>query len=91
MTLLTYTNGNAHTSPRRLTGTAHLGSHWTTAVRVLRSAALAAVEHAGCRQSATVDRVGGEIIDHLGELDSRALHVLQVVFAVLVRASRNGG
>lgn len=90
MTLAVYTNGNSPSTRlhRRLTGTAHRGPHWVHAVQVLRAALHNAVEHAGWRRSATADQVGSDIIDHIGELDAKALHVLAVVFGVLVRASR---
>jgi hypothetical protein len=91
MTLVTYSNGpGPSTAPirrRRLTGTAHSGPHWVCAVRILRSATLNAVEHAGWRRSATADAVGTSIIDHIEELDAKSLHVLAVVFSMLVRAS----
>jgi hypothetical protein len=33
-------------------------------------------------------RVGDDIIDRIGELDAKALHVLAVVFGILIRTSR---
>lgn len=91
MTLAVYTNGRRPSTAvnhrRRLTGTAHKGPHWVTAVRILRSATQNAVEHAGWRRSATVDQVGSDIIDRINELDTRGLHVLSFVFAVLICAS----
>ena len=85
MTLAVYTNGNRpSTHPRRrLTGTAHRGPHRVNAVRILRSATQNAVEHAGWRRSATANEVGSTIIDGIGELDGKCLHVLAVVFAIL--------
>jgi hypothetical protein len=92
MTTLTYTNSNAPSTGRvhhkRLTGTAHAGPHWVNAVRVLRTATENAVAHAGQRRSATPDRVGSDIIDQVGELDPKSLHVLAMVFGMIVRASR---
>ena len=72
----------------RLTGTVHRGPHWTSAVRVLRVAVQNAVEHAWAPRSANADFVGTQVIDQIGELDAKSLHVLAVTFAVLVRASR---
>jgi hypothetical protein len=93
MTLATYTNGSqpSTTAPRRrrLTGTAHRGPNWVNGVRILRAATLNAVEHAGWRRSATADEVGSAIIDQIGELDGRALHVLSFVFSVLIRNAQS--
>lgn len=94
MTLASYTNGTSPSTAsihrrRRLFGTAHAGPAWTSAVRVLRSATQNAVEHAGWRRSCAADRVGTVIIDQIGELDAKALHVLAVVFAILVRNSKH--
>ena len=47
-----------------------------------------AVQNADWRQSATTDQVGTTIIDRIGELDAKALHVLAMVFAMLVRMPR---
>ena len=90
MTLAVYTNGSSSSTHlhRRLTGTAHRGPAWVSAVRVLRSAVQNAVEHAEPRRSVTADQVGTDIIDRIGELDGRSLHVLAVMFGVLVRASQ---
>jgi hypothetical protein len=90
MVLAVYTNGSpSSTHPRRrLAGTAHRGPAWVSAVRVLRSAVQNALEHAGPHRSATADQVGTDVIDHIGELDERSLHVLAVTFGVLVRASQ---
>ena len=91
MTLAIYTNGNRpSTHPRRrLVGTAHRGPHWTSAVRVLRTALQNAVEHAWNPRSATADFVGTQIIDQIGELDGKSLHVLAVAFSILVRNSQH--
>ena len=94
MTLVTYTNGpspsTAHPHRRRLTGTAHRGPGWVNAVHCLRAATQNALQHGGWRRSATInkDKVGLHIIDHIDELDTKALHVLAVVFGILVKASR---
>jgi hypothetical protein len=92
MTLIAYTNNgpspSTHHSRRRLAGTAHRGPAWTNAVHVLRAGVQNAVEHSGSRRSTTPDRVGSDIIDHIDQLDAKALHVLAVVFSMLVRASR---
>jgi hypothetical protein len=85
----TYTNGKSRaTVPHRLPGVKHKGPHWVASVQVLRSAIHNAREHAGWRSSATPDTVGTVIIDTIGELDSRALHVLAVTHGILVRASK---
>lgn len=95
MTVVTYTNGHrpsTHAPVRRrrgLVGTAHSGPNWVNAVCILRSATQNAVSHAGWRRSVTTDAVGSTIIDGIGELDSKALHVLAVVFAILVRTSEH--
>jgi hypothetical protein len=87
--VVSYINARPQTTPRprRLMGTTHRGPSWVNAVRILRVATQNAVEQAGWQQYATADAVGTSIIDTLGELDSRALHVLAVVHAILVRAS----
>jgi hypothetical protein len=94
MTSIHYTNGDTGTTTgprprRRLTGTAHRGPHWINGARILRLALQGLREHAGWRRTATVDQIGTDIIDRIHELDDRSLHVLQFVFAVLVRASRS--
>jgi hypothetical protein len=91
MTLAVYTNSHRpSTHPRRrLVGTAHSGPHWVNVVRILRSATQNAVNHAGWHRSATADQVGSTIIDQIGELDTKSLHVLSVGFSILVRTSQN--
>ena len=91
MTLAVYTNSHRPSTHlrRRLVGTTHTGPAWTSAVRVLRAAIPNAVEHAGWRRSITADQVGTTIIDRIGELDGKALHVLAVVFSILVRNSHH--
>jgi len=92
MTLGTYSNGpTPSTHPRRrpLVGTAHKGEHWVNALRILPIATQNAVQHAGhFRKCATPDQVGSFIIDHIDELDHKALHVLAVMFSDLVREAR---
>lgn len=88
MTLALYTNGNPPSiHHHRLTGTAHRGPNWVSAVHVLRAATQNAVEHARWCRSATANQVGSNIIDRIEELDSKALHVLAVVFGILIKAS----
>ena len=83
MTNSVYINGRRPSSvPTHLhrrpliVGSAHSGPHWTNAVRILRSATQNAVVHAGWRRSITTDHVGTTIIDGIGELDGKSLHVL---------------
>ena len=95
MTLVSYTNGNSPSTSfltnrrRKLVGTAHSGPHWVNAVRVLRAATVNAYA-----QDAAWGRLPPRLIasaprssTESSELDSRALHVLSVVFAILVRAA----
>lgn len=89
MSLLTSFDPTPSTHRQRLTGTKHRGTHWINAARLVRLALQGAREHAGWRRSATVDRIGTDIIDRIHELDDRSLHVLQFAFTVLVRASRD--
>lgn len=95
MSLVSYTaSRGASSSPippqyrRRVIGTSHDGPAWTAAVRLLRGAALNAVAHAHVRKSVTSDAVGTTVIDTVGELDRRSLHVLAVVHGILLRASK---
>lgn len=91
MTVATYnTNGRrpSTTSTHHRFGTVYRGPAWTSAARVLRTAVQNAVEHAGWHRSATANEVGTTIIDGIGELDSKALHVLAVVFSILTRTSQ---
>lgn len=69
----------------KIVGTRHEGVHWKSAVNVLHAAVTNATEHASERVS--VDDVGVTIIDSIGLLDARALHVLALVFGMLLRAS----
>jgi len=57
-------------------------------VRVLRAAVTNAVEHAGVRRSVTSNSIGVDVIDNITRLDAKSLHVLALVFAMLIRASR---
>jgi hypothetical protein len=68
-------------------GTAHRGEAWTQQVRLLR--VLLETTHCQCPQGvqADADAVGLDIIEHLGELDPKAVHVLRTVFATLHRLS----
>ena len=88
MTIATYNESRSsiNTRRRRLTGTLHRGPAWTSAVRVLRSAVLNAIEQAPWgRPASTANLVGSEIIDRIHELDSKSLHVLALTFSILVR------
>jgi hypothetical protein len=69
-------------------GTAHRDG-WTPQVRLLRVliAATYAVTPRGLRGDA--DSVGSEIIEHIGELDQKAIHVLRVIFPMLWKLSGN--
>ena len=94
ISLVQYNTSRAASSPipqyrRRIIGTAHDGPAWTRAVGMLRGAALNAVAHACNRKSVTADAVGTTVIDTIGELDKRSLHVLAVVYGVLLRASKH--
>lgn len=97
MTHATYTsNGTGATAgavtilPRKkLPGNiANIGSAWTQAVRTVRAAVNAAVEHAPQRHSFDANRVADLVIDLVGELDHQSLTVLTVVLGVLIRNSR---
>ncbi len=89
MSFAIYTNQKPHaTGHRRLTGTAHKGPRWISAARLLRSATQNTIEYADWRSSHSVDEIGTKLIDQLGELDQRCLHVLAFVLGVLVRESR---
>jgi hypothetical protein len=57
-------------------------------MRLLRAMLKAA--HAQCPRGVTadVDNLGLDIIEHLGELDPKAVHLLRAVFATLHRLSR---
>jgi hypothetical protein len=82
-----YTNGNTrvYRPHKGLFGTAHSGPAWTMAARLLRAAVANALQHAGHRRSVTAERVGGEIVDRINDLNPGALHVLAVVFGMLLR------
>jgi hypothetical protein len=72
----------------RLPGTAHHGPEWKSAVGILRTALQNAVTHVNWQSSVTADQVGMRVLDHINELDNRALRVLAIVLGILVRASR---
>ncbi len=90
MSLISLATPQLQPTRRKLPGTAHRGPDWKFAVNVLRAAIRNAVEQVDWQPSDTVDDVGTGIIDMIGELDGRSLHVLAVAFGVLVRASRHG-
>jgi hypothetical protein len=93
MSLISYTNPPKFTirnlaAPRKkLTGTCHGNPAWTLAVRVLRASLLAALASAPERKASS-ETVGLQLIDNLNVLDSRALHVLAVATAVLIRSAK---
>ena len=95
MALALYTNGerSSTTSVRHcLFGTAHAGSGWTNAVRLLRAAIHVALQNGNWRRSSvTANTVGCAIIDSIGELNTPSLNVLATVFATLLKASRQDG
>jgi len=74
---------------RKLVGTRHEGSVWTSTVRELRKAAYQAAELASWRPTCTPDSVGVPLLDILPELDPGELHTLEVVVAILARRSRH--
>jgi hypothetical protein len=72
---------------RKLPGTRLDGPEWTDCVRDVRRIVQRAAR-ISWRPDANPDDVGISIIDHLDELDPGSLHVLAVVNAILVKASR---
>jgi hypothetical protein len=74
---------------RRLPGSPHWGRDWQHAVRNLRAAVGNAHHHAKRRSHFTTDKVGVEVIDLIGQLDSRALPVLHVLIGELAKQSRH--
>ena len=89
MTIATYTDTrpSATILPlRKPTGTAHAGPAWTASVQALRAALRAALLHTPDRRG-SADQVALDLIDGLDQLDSRALHVLQVTMTILLRAA----
>jgi hypothetical protein len=91
MSLLTSLNDDLSTHRRPLPGTAHRGPEWRSAVGILRAAVQNCVDHVDWRSTLTADAVGMRVLDHIGELDSRALRVLAIVLGILVRQSRKDG
>ena len=79
------------TRPRRrpLVGcaTRHSNSAWTTSVRVLRAALIAARAHAPRERVPSSDELAELVIDMAGELTARDRAVLAVMFGDLVRTS----
>jgi len=58
---------------RRLPGSPHWGGSWQRAVGTLRKATEGAIYHARQHSGFTANQVGIEVIDHIDELNSRAL------------------
>jgi|SRR6516165_7055028 hypothetical protein len=84
-------HSNAPVSSRQhLPGFPHWGGPWKVAVGILHKAIEGAVYHTQDASRFTVNQVGTEVIDHIGELDSRALCVLYVVLGDLIRLSKKG-
>ena len=75
--------------PRPLPGSPHWGGDWRRAVRHLRSAVENAVQNAKWGDPRfTPDKVGTEVIDLIGELNSHSLAVLHVLIGELAKQSR---
>jgi hypothetical protein len=91
MTLINLATPHLSSGQPRLPGTAHRGPEWKSAVGILRTALQNAVTHVNWPSSVTADQIGMRVIDHINELDNRALRVLAIVLGILVRASRKGG
>ena len=94
MVLALYTNGDRASTPsdhhHLPFGTAHAGPGWTNAVRLLRAAIHIALQNGNWRRSSvTTNTVGSAIIDSIGELDRASVNVLAIVFATLLKASRD--
>ena len=94
-----YTNGGGAVKPQspqsaqvlppqpRLAGPAHVEG-WPKEARALR--AVLKATYARCpsyRPKGGSDRVGEEIIEHLGRLDAPSLYLLRFTFAELVKLS----
>jgi hypothetical protein len=90
MALISLPSQLQSSSRQRLPGSPHWGPSWKCAVGTLRKATEGAIHCAKQRSRFTADQVGTEVIDHIGELDSRALSVLHVVIGDLIRLSKKG-
>jgi hypothetical protein len=88
MTLAVYSNPRSPTKRRPTAGTSHRGWPWVAAVHCLKAAAQNAHSHAD-PSPISADQVGGEIIDHINDLDNQSLRVLRVTLGILVRWSRD--
>jgi len=89
MTLTTlFSNQPQQSHQRHLPGSPHWGGSWQRAVGTLRKATEGAIHHARQHSRFTANQVGTEVIDHLGELNGRALCVLHVVLGDLIRLSK---
>jgi hypothetical protein len=71
-------------------GSPHWGGPWKRAVGTLRKAIEGAIYHAQDAARFNANQVGTKVIDHIGELDARALCVLHVVLGDLIRLSKKG-
>jgi hypothetical protein len=89
MTLITLSEPRLSTHRPRLPGTRHKPG-WRPAAGLVRSALQNAVAQVNWRSSLTPDQVGIHVCDLVGELDSRALCVLDFALGVLVKESRRG-
>jgi hypothetical protein len=90
MLLLTLPTPQLSNRRQHLPGSPHWGPSWKRAVGTLRKATEGAIYHARPLSRFSADVVGTEIIDHIGELDSRALCVLYVMLGDLIRLSKKG-
>ena len=86
-----FSPSSATRHPYRATGLGTRPNYpgWPQAVRLLRAAIAAAREAAPSGDGGpTTTQLGDAIIDRIGELSTRDLHILAVVFGVLLRAKR---
>jgi hypothetical protein len=95
MSTSVYSNGSPvaiplpiHRPRRRPRVVEPVHSDWILAARALKATIHAARKNAGRRKATTADSLGFEIIDRIGELGPRDLHVLALTFSVLLRAGR---